>query len=390
MNEPKRPIGRSAAGGFAIPAAIFVIAVLLLLALSGLYIAQNDATANDGIRRSLKAFYAANAGAAHVIATWDPANYGALNPGDSLDTGWRTLPDGSQYRTIILRVDNGAAAQGAQPGKLYRLRTIGRPGPLATAQRTVVTFARTFSTSDFCCEGAVKIQGRLSVQGTGNVPKADGRDIPPSGWMAQCSGTTEDLPGILVRQSGDLTLAGKPKIYGSPPVLEDASIGDGDFSFYDDLAGMADKVFTGDQHFTGIAPAVAGGTCDTSAPTNWGDPLDPGGACWSYVPIIRVAGNLSLAGNGYGQGILLVDGDLQITGNFDFYGVIVVKGQADLGGTPRVYGGLVVRNGPGGNGLSRLRGNEGIHYSSCVVERALAQASIAQPLSGRHWFEVLN
>ncbi len=277
-----------------------------------------------------------------------------------------------------------------ETGRLYRLRTIGRPGPRSTAQRAVVTFVRALSAGDFCCESALKVWGRVRIQGTGNVAKADGRDVPPSGWVALCSGTAEDMPGIRIRESEDLTLTGNPKIYGSPPVLEDEDIGEADFSFYDELAGLADKTLTGDQHLTDVGAVVTGGACDTSAPTNWGDPLHPGSACWSYVPVIHVAGDLSLGGNAYGQGILLVDGDLQITGNFDFYGVIVVKGQADLGGTPRVNGGLIVQNGSGGSGLSRLRGNEGVHYSSCVVKRALAAAAVARPLSGRHWFEVLK
>ncbi len=370
--------------GFAVPAAIFVIIVVSLLALGGLYVAQNDAKANTGIRRSWKAFNAANAGATRTVAVWDRPTYGALNPGDSVIGNWQTLPDGSQYRTTVLRADDGQAGSPT----LYRLRTVGRPGPGVTAQRSIVTLVGTISTSGVCCDGAVKAQGRLSVQGTGNKAKADGRDIPPASWSGTCSGPTSDLPGIVIQDVGDLTETGNPKIYGSPPVQADGSINDEDFAIYDELVSMADKQLAGGN----LSPqaVTSGGACVTSDATNWGDPLNPGTPCSDYLPIIHITGNAKLIGNGYGQGILLVDGNLDITGNFDFYGVIIVMGEADFGGTPYVYGGVMVRNGPGGTGQSRLRGNEGVHYSSCVINRALTQASVARPLSGRHWFEVLE
>lgn len=385
MNASTSRRDRQRADGFAIPAAIFVIIVLSLLALGGLYVAQSNAAANAAIRQSWRALYAADAGANRTLANWDRQTYGALDPGDSVDSGWRSLADGSQYRTTVLRVDDGQAGSPL----LYRLRTIGRPAR-GSAQRVLATVVAAIPTTGICCEGAIKTRGQLRVQGTGNNAKADGRDIPPSEWSGQCGGPQGDLPGIRIQDDSDLILNGNPKIFGDPPVLEDETIGDDDFAVYDDLASMADKKFLGDQQFNNLAPASSGGTCLTSEPTNWGDPLDPSGPCWDYVPIIHVAGSLALSGNGYGQGILLVDGDLSVTGSFDFFGVIIVMGEADFKGTPRIVGGVLVRNGPDETGLSHLRGNEGIHFSSCVVERALSQATVTRPLSGRHWFELVE
>ena len=373
-------------GGFAIPAAVFVIVIVSMLALTGLYVAQNNAWANLGIRRSWKAFYAADAGATHVLARWNRSTYAPLQPGDSVDTGWQPLADGSQYRTTVLRVDDG---QPPNP-MIYRLRTVGRPGAGVTAQRSLVTMVEARRMSGVCCDGAVKARGRMRIQGTGNVVKVDGRDTQPSGWSAHCSGIGPDLPGIIIEDEDDLRLNGRPRLRGTPPILEDGSISDQDFAFYDDLADMADKRLVGDQSLSRVAPVAGGGACQTAVMSNWGDPLNPGGACWDYLPIIHVEGDLRLSGNGYGQGILLVDGDLRTSGTFDFYGVIVVMGEADLGGTPRVHGGLLVGNGLRGNGQSHLRGNEGIHYSSCAADRALSRATIARKLSGRHWFEVLE
>jgi hypothetical protein len=163
--------------GFAIPAAVFVIVVLTLVAIAGLYIAQSNATANTGIRLSLRALYAADAGANQVIGTWGSSRYRLLNPGDSITTEWRTLPDGSQYQTTVLRVDDG---------RVYRLQTIGRPGRAGTAQRVIVTMVNVDVGVSTCCDAAMKTQGALNVMGVGAGVKVSGIDIPPTTWSGLC------------------------------------------------------------------------------------------------------------------------------------------------------------------------------------------------------------
>jgi hypothetical protein len=99
---------------------------------------------------------------------------------------------------------------------------------------------------------------------------------------------------------------------------------------------------------------------------------------------------LKISGNGVGQGILLVDGNFEVTGDFEFYGVIVVLGQADFKGSTELHGGLAVRNGVSAGDESYLRGGTTLQYSSCSATRAMGNAVIARPLSGRHWFEVVE
>ncbi len=377
--------------GFAIPAAIFVIVVISLLAVSGLYVAQNNAAASVGIRRSWRAFYAANAGAAYFVATAHGPTYTKLEPGDSSVTNWRSLADGSQYRVSLLRVDGATRSDSS----LFRLRTIGRPVANATAQRVIVTMVRGVVADELCCDGAMKVQGRLSMEGTGFRVKASGIDVAPVSWAGQCSGPQTDVPGVSILDTDDLKKKGKPTLEGDPPVQEDAEISDQDFTEfgglnYADLAGMADKTFAGDQTFGVVRPVSSGGVCATDVPTNWGNPLTPGSPCWDYLPIIHVQGDARFSGDGVGQGILLVDGDLLVTGTFDFYGVIVVQGKADFRGTTYVSGGVIARNRAGGVDESHLRGTTTIQYSSCSASRALAQAIATRPLDGRHWFDVID
>ena len=381
---------RSDRCGFIIPAAIVSMVVISLLALTGLYIAQNDATANRGLGNSWKAFYAADAGAGQVLANWDPNAATELDPGDSIVTGWRTLDDGSVYRTSLLRIDAGLSIT-----SFYRLRTIGRPGAGLSAQRTIVTMVRSTRIEELCCNSALKSQGDLRVLGTGSRVKISGTDTDPAAWGGQCSGATSDLPGIAMQDTSTLTVIGTPIFEGTPPLEEDPSITDADFGVfgeltYEDLTKMADKRFPDGSVFPTLAPEVSGDRCLTGVATNWGDPVDTGSPCFDYVPITYVSGDLTLSGTGIGQGVLLVDGDLSIPGDFEYYGLIIVQGSADIRGTVTVNGGLMVRNEFGGTGQTSIAGDTQINYSSCVMEQTITRASKTTQLPGRYWFEVVD
>jgi hypothetical protein len=51
--------------------------------------------------------YAAEAGLRQTYGAWPSAAVRALNPGDSLDLGWQSLPNRAAYRPVIHRVDQG-------------------------------------------------------------------------------------------------------------------------------------------------------------------------------------------------------------------------------------------------------------------------------------------
>jgi hypothetical protein len=377
--------------GFAIPAAVFVIVILTVLAISGLYVAQNNATANTGIRNSLKALYAADAGATQVIGTWDRAEFLQLDPGDSVVTEWRTLPGGSQYRTSVLRVDDDVSGSET----LFRLRTVGRPEQGRTAQRVLVNMVRVVRADVMCCDAAVKLQGQLRIQGTGAGVKVSGVDIPPPLWGASCPPNRTDIPAVLMQDTSALGITGQPVLEGVPPVDEDPTIVTDDFMQfgevnYADLTRMADKHLVGDQTIDLVQPRVADGQCVESDPMNWGDPRNPASPCSNYMPVIHAAGNVHISGGAYGQGILLVDGNLIVSGSFEFYGIVLVQGEADFRGTTDLNGALLVRNGVSAGEQSALRGGTTLQYSSCSSVRALQQALVAEPLAGRSWFEALE
>ena len=376
--------------GFVIPAAIVSMVVISLLALTGLYIAQNDVTASVGLSNSLKAFYAADAGAGQVLVNWNPSAALDLNPGDSIVTGWRTLDDGSVYRSSLLRIDAASSDT-----SFYRLRTIGRPGAGLTAQRTIVTMVRSTRITELCCESAVKVQGDLRIQGSGSRVKISGNDTDPPAWGGKCTGGGSDLPGVVIQDLNDLKLQGNPEITGTPPTSEDTTINNDDFAIfgeltYSDLVKMADKRFVGNQTLTSIGPETSGDACLTAVKTNWGDPLDSASPCFDYMPIVHFDADLHLSGNGLGQGILLIDGGLAVTGNVEFNGLIIVQDDADIRGTATINGALMVRNGMSASDQSVLAGNTKLTYSSCVMSEVITAASKTTHLPGRYWFEVVD
>lgn len=60
------------------------------------------------------------------------------------------------------------------------------------------------------------------------------------------------------------------------------------------------------------------------------------------LQITHVTGDLHLAGNGVGAGVLVVDGSLKVTGDFYFAGLVMVKGDFRIAGNARVAGSVMV------------------------------------------------
>jgi hypothetical protein len=68
--------------------------------------AADERRASRASRESTLAMYAAEAGLRQTYGAW-PAAAKTMNPGDSLDLGWKSLPNKAAYRTVIHRVDKG-------------------------------------------------------------------------------------------------------------------------------------------------------------------------------------------------------------------------------------------------------------------------------------------
>jgi hypothetical protein len=93
--------------GFVLPSVIFAITIMSVIVVVALNTASDERRASRATRESTLAMYAAEAGLRQTYGAWPSAAVKALNPGDSLDLGWQSLPNMAAYRTVIHRVDKG-------------------------------------------------------------------------------------------------------------------------------------------------------------------------------------------------------------------------------------------------------------------------------------------
>jgi len=361
------------------------------ISVTAIQVALSDYQANRGARLSSRALFAAEAGAERMLARWDTGPWVTLQPGDSASTGWVRLPDGTRYRSEVLRVDNDTGTP------MYRVLTEGRPSRTATARRTVVTMVRGGASAPLVSDAAIRIRGRLQLRGDrdpDDPPLVDGRDHVPTRWASQCPSPGPAVTGAILRRDRDLRLQRDATLAGSPSIAYDSSM---DRDLTDDIGGttwdalvaQANWSYSRSTRFRDeIRPSASGGTCDTSDPDNWGAPEVPNSVCADYAPIIHVDGNLRIDDEGQGQGILLVDGNLDIRDEFNFYGIVIVRGRLIMRDESLIAGAVIVRGGNGGNGNSVVRDESRIRFSSCAVARVSTGSGSIDFLPGRWWFEM--
>jgi len=401
--SPPRASLRGNEAGFVLPVALLVLVLLSMMSAAGLYTARADFRAAAATRHAAVALAAADAGSARTIALWSLAVPTLPVPGDSLILDWQTLPDGSMYRSVVMRAPVGAGD--VAPARVM-VRTVGRVAPPGYARRTVMVVVESSgSGSPFCCDASFKVTSRLRIDGPrrdDGIPDVDGSDRVPPGWPAsKCTAPLQDIPGVVTSEARRVEARRTAEILGSPPILEDPTITPLDFDTYGgltyaELTALADITFAGNQRFQNeIRPAVGGGACVTAATTNWGSPQAPAGPCGNYAPIVHVAGNLEIRGTGQSQGILVVDGDFRIRSTFEFHGIIIVRGRVQITGPGQIFGAVMARGGAGGNDRNEISNGGRLFYSSCAVQQAQARrpaSAIGGSTSARQrsWFEVIG
>jgi hypothetical protein len=78
-----------------------------IIVVASLSTSSDERRASRAVRESTLAEYTAEAGLRQTYGAWPVAPVKALNPGDSLDLGWQSLPNNEKYRAVIHRVDKG-------------------------------------------------------------------------------------------------------------------------------------------------------------------------------------------------------------------------------------------------------------------------------------------
>lgn len=371
--------------GFALSAAVFALVVVGVLVTGGFYLARQESRIGIASQRGTAAFYLAERGMMEVLSVWNAGTFGSLPPWGSAAVS-DTTADGT-WSVEVTRMTN----------RLFFLHSTGTASAgqavYGEASRQVGYVAR-LATVDLAPKAALTTRGVTDIRGTAEV---HGEDSYPSGWDGYCSNPLADVPGILTNDVSDVGTTGSGEVTGSPAVVGDPSLSEEDFRTFGDLSwnelvAMADIRLAGGNINNTHPDSTAAGVClrGQSYPYNWGNPLNPGGACGDWFPIIHVDGLGRIQSGGVGQGILLVEGDLDLRGNFMFNGIVIVQGQFQTQGSGnRVNGGVLASNADFDDQL--LVGGSVVQYSRCASTRAVLNASglnIVRPLQRRSWVDL--
>ena len=372
--------------GFALPVAVFALVIVGVLTTGGFFMARQEGRIGVASEYAGMAFYMTEQGLVDLMGGWNATLFGALPFwGDTTVTEY--YPGVGSVTTRVTRMTDYLYFVDADG-------TVTRGGAmLSGASRRVGVTIRLVS-AEIAPEAALVTRGPTELRGQAKVHGED--EVPPD-WGGVCTGLPQDKPGVLTDDASQVTTKGQGEITGVPPVAEDPSIDDETFTQFgdltwDDLTGMADIVLSGG-NFNNTGPdSTATGDCLTGQafPTNWGNPENPGAACFDWFPIIHITGDANIQSGGVGQGVMLVDGDLDLRGSFVFYGVIIVQGELGTQGSGnRVYGGIMASNADFDD--QTLVGGSVVTNSTCAVRRAILNNSgltRVRPLASRSWVDL--
>jgi hypothetical protein len=239
-------------------------------------------------------------------------------------------------------------------------------------------------------QAGLTVIGKTSLSGNSTV---SGYDVTPTEWAGVDCPTPDDVAGVYY--NGQVTQQGSASVKGDPNRVQDSTLTSSNMlgnTNFNQLKALATLILSG--NISGLAPATTGtpARCDTSVETNWGAPTDKTSPCFTYFPIIYRKGDLSIQGNGAGQGILLVEGNLSVQGTIDFYGPVIATGGVNILGTGtddvKFYGGVMAQDVTLND--NKLAGNAQVNYSSCAIRRALQGSAKPIPLTERSWVQLYS
>ncbi|HUQ97931.1 MAG TPA: hypothetical protein VM166_00670 [Gemmatimonadaceae bacterium] len=175
--------------GFVLPAVIYAITIMSVIAIVVLNTAADDRRASRATRESTLAMYAAEAGLRRTYGQWPTVAAKALKPGDSLDLGWQNLANKAAYRTVIHRVDGGGLQE-------YNVVVQGRRTDLTAGIITLVGAVGGVPTFNY----AVRTDGTIYLNNGGTFDSFDSGTAP---YVAATADTTAN-----VFANGDVNITG--------------------------------------------------------------------------------------------------------------------------------------------------------------------------------------
>jgi hypothetical protein len=372
--------------GVALPMTLGAIVLIGVLIASVMFSAIHEFRTGANAQHSTRAAAAAEMGLNRLLVQWDINDNTRLLTGDTLKRTY--LTNGGRATLVVTRL----------PGPFLWAVSEGQAGPSRvdlSARRQFGTLLR-FEVPEIGYLGALTARGGVKVGGSAYV---SGEDYTIDGSKG-CP-TAQNVAGIAMADTSDaLKMPGcsitKSCVMGTPKWVEKAAANDTSTYFnyggtnYTNLTRAATRVYAAGTTLNGIGPVVTSGVCQRNVSTNWGtvSRSSPATPCESLFPIIHAKGNLHITG-GQGQGILLVDGDLTLAGNFWFAGMVIVRGTLRTQGSGAgVLGAVMAANIALDEEASSTLGNSYIQYSSCALQQALINTSPPSQAKERGWVEV--
>ena len=371
--------------GFTLPVAMFALGVVGLIMTGGVFIARQEGRIGVANEHAGLAFYLTEQGLVDLMANWNSALFDALPDwGDTAVT--RDYPGLGLVTARVTKMTDNLYFVDADG-------TVTRGGAMLSGASRRLGVTVRLVTADIAPPAALTTRGPTTLTGSAEV---HGEDEVPFGWGGVCPAGLENKPGILTDNASQVGTQGAAVITGVPAVEEDISINDSTFTQFGDLTwadltDMADIRLAGGTINNTAPDSTAAGVCNNGQAflSNWGNPENPGAACFNWYPIIHINGSGLIQSGGVGQGVMLVEGNLDLRGGFVFYGVIIVQGSISTQGSGnRVYGGVMASN--ASFAAQSLVGGSVVTNSTCAVSRAMINSSLTRvrPLASRSWVDL--
>ncbi len=356
--------------GFALPAVIFTLAIMGVLAVVSLRTAQDEHRSSRALRESGAALYVAEAGANLLRGTVIDTSgttlldslAATLDEGDSVDYGWSTLPSGATYRPMLYRIDAGGSSE-----QRFLLTVEGRGAGQWGGQRVVGVGLRGVS-SVGTVPAAITAGGGLQKNSSaGTISGVDAcGGSSTAGLTAPTGGYTGD-PAVLV---GD-----PPLEEVADPLAELQATG---IDWAGILAGSFDYTIVDEDEFPDFS----------TRPADF------------YPSILVTDSRIDLRGPDHdGRGLLVVPDELRINNDWVWDGIILVGRKMQSNGKMTLTGAVVTGMNlllgvdPSLIPVSKIGpGTAQITYDSCLWATVSANFGLPSivPLAARAWGEVMR
>lgn len=389
--------------GVALVLSLFAL-VVLGAAIGGSFLAiRSEHSGATQSTWSSEAQIAAESGLDRTYAVWDPAIHNALPVWTSASptewsSGTQTLKAGSSFHSTNVRRLNQ---------QLFLAQSTGWKQKNGQ-QLAALTVSQIFRLAKPTIGVNAAVTVSEPIKFNGNAFEVSGFNANPPQWSAvECPaldpGTSDDVTGVRSATGTGVGNNDLDNVFGFPTkhVANDPSITSATFNDFLDFTfstlgsqpGVKELPLT--TPYNGVEPVVdvGLGTCDKTAPLNFGEPFrnpPTAGAvipCVGYFPVVKGTGSRTkFAAGSRGQGTLLIEGDLEMQGGFEWVGLIIVRNEIKISGTGnKIYGALLAEGASVDTDNGSVGGNVEIHYSDCAVQKAVSGAATARPI-GQHSF----